>query len=299
MGDKANIEVKITHVASRQQRNVTRVQLLALGMAPSSITWRIKSGRLHRTSHPGVYSVGCPPITPHEHAMAAVLACGEGAVLSHGSALTLWGIWKRWDRPFHVTVKVDRRPKGVKVHRNRLHRREVTRHLGIPVTTLARTLLDMAPSMPLKSLNRAINNGRQDGHLHPAALAEVAKRKPGHPGRVKLEYCIGIAPQRPTRSQFEDDFPAFCERYGLPQPEMNATVCGHEVDALFRDERVIVELDGWGFHSSRFSFEDDRDRDADTSAAGHLTVRLTQERFEKQPQREADRLKVILAQRAT
>jgi hypothetical protein len=231
--------------------------------------------------------------------MAAVLACGEGAVLSHGSALTLWGIWKRWDIPFDVTVRLDRRPRGIKVHRNKLHPTDITRHLGIPVTTLARTLLDQAQSMRLKSLNRAINNGRRDAHLQVSHLIDVLTRNPRHPGRHALEYCIGIAPKRPSRSQFEDDFPAFCARYGLPEPDMNATVCGYEVDALFPDHKVIVELDGWPFHSTRFSYEDDRDRDATTAAAGFLTVRLTDERFEKQPRREADRLHTILAQRAT
>ena len=277
---------------------MTREQLLALGMAPSSVAWRVKTGRLHRTGYAGVYSVGCPPITPHERAMAAVLACGPGAVLSHGSALALWGIWRRWEGPLHITVELDRRPKGLKVHRKRkLDRRDVTRHYGIPVTTLARTLLDQAPAMRLKSLNRAINSGRQCGHLHLSQVAEVVKRNPRHPGRPALEYCIGIAPKRPFRSEFEDDFPAFCARYGLPQPETNATVCGHEVDVLFVKQKVIVELDGWEFHSSRFSFEDDRDRDADTAAGGFLTVRMTRERFERAPKREADRLNAILDQR--
>lgn len=266
-------------------------------MAPSSIAWRVRKGRLHRTPYAGVYAVGCPPITPHERAMAALLACGEGAVLSHGSAMTLWGIWKRWDTPFDVTVKADRRPKGIKIRRNHLDRKDTTRHLGIPTTTLARTLLDQAPKMRLKSLNRAINNGRQSGYLHVSHLVEVVNRNPRHPGKPGLEYCIGIAPQRPSRSGFEDDFPGFCARYGLPRPEMNALVCGYEVDALFADEKVIVELDGWPFHSGRFSYEDDRDRDATTAAAGFLTVRLTDERFQTQPRREADRLNVILAQR--
>ena len=277
---------------------MTRPQLLALGMAPAAIARWAKTGRLYR-SFPGVYSVGCPPITPQEHAMAAVLACGPGAVLSYGSALALWGIWKRWDTPFEVTVKADRRPKGVRVHRKRIHdRRDITRHYGIPVSTLARALLDQAPKLTTKSLNRAINNGRQDAHLHLSRLVEVVKRNPRHPGRAKLEYCIGIAPERASRSGFEDDFPAFCARYGLPQPETNVTVCGYEADVVFLTERVIVELDGPGFHLSRFAFESDRDRDADTAAAGFVTVRITTDRFKRQPQREADRLKVILAQRS-
>jgi hypothetical protein len=229
--------------------------------------------------------------------MAAVLACGPGAVLSHGSALTLWGIWKRWDIPFDVTVRADRRPKGIKVHRNQLHRSETTLHLGIPVTTLARTLLDQAKGMRLKSLNRAINSGRQSGHLDISHIEAVVNRNPRHPGKPALVYCIGIAPKRPSRSQFEDDFPAFCARYGLPQPEMNATVCGYEVDALFVNHKLIVELDGWPYHATRFSYEDDRDRDATTATAGFLTVRITDERFDKQPKHEADRLHAILAKR--
>ena len=92
---------------------MTRQQLLTLGVPRPSISYRLKAGRLFRTGYPGVYTVGTPPITPHEHAMAAVLACGPDAVLSHGSALSLWGIWKRWDRPFHVTTPHDRRPKDV------------------------------------------------------------------------------------------------------------------------------------------------------------------------------------------
>jgi hypothetical protein len=290
--------MKITHIARRQQRNVTRQQLLAIGIPGTSIDYRVRHGRLF-PSHRAVYAVGCPPITPQERAMAAVLACGEGAVLSHGSALALWGIWKRWDIPFDVTVELDRRPKGVKVHRHRrtLDRRDTTRHQGIPVTTLARTLLDQAPHLKRKSLNRAFNTGRQNGHVSVDAVRAVVERYPLHPGKAALEHCLGLAQERPTRSQLEDDFPAFCRRYGLPEPIMDTMVCGYEVDALFAEEKVIVELDGWPFHSSRTSFEDDRDRDADAAAGGFLTVRITAERFEEDPDREAKRLHVILAQR--
>lgn len=230
--------------------------------------------------------------------MAAVLACGPHAALSHGSALTLWGIWKRWDTPFDITVAADRRPAGIRVHRVRdLDRRDVTRHHGIPVTTLARTLLDRAPRMTTKSITRAMNTGRLNGHLHLSALAEVADRHPHHPGRSKLAVVLGRATERPTRSGNEDTFPAFCERYELPVPEMSATVCGYEVDALFADAKLIVELDGWAFHSSRRSFEDDRKRDADTLAAGFATLRITAARYGQNPAREAARLHEILARR--
>jgi hypothetical protein len=297
VGENPNIEVKIAHIAARQQRVVTRTQLLALGMASSSIDWRLEIGRLYRV-HRGVYSVGAPPVTPLEHAMAAVVACGPSAALSHGSALTLWGIWKRWDRPFDVTVASDRRPKGIRVHRaRRVDRRDLTRHQGIPATSLARALLDQAPRMTAKSLTRAVNDGRLNGHLQLDTVADVLARNPAHLGKTKLAAILGLSAERPTRSTFEDEFPAFCKRYGLPPPQLNATVCGHEVDVLFPNEKVIVELDSWRFHSSRLSFERDRDTDADTLAAGFVTVRITWDRRQKDPDGEAARLRKILAGR--
>jgi very-short-patch-repair endonuclease len=276
---------------------VTRQQLLAAGLGEKAIDYRVNHGRLYRV-HPGVYSVGLPPITPLEHAMAAVLACGPGAVLSHGSALSLWGIWKRWDRPFHVTVKTDRRPKGITAHRTtKLDRRDITRHYGIPVTTLAKTLLDQAPRMTPKSLTRAINDGRLSHHLNRDALFDVLHRHPHHRGAKKLRTVLGLTTDRPTRSNFEDAFPAFCRRHGLPEPQLNTSVCGYEVDVYFPDERVIVELDSWDFHRSKMSFEADRNRDADTLAAGLITIRITGERFEQTPEQEASRLHRILSQR--
>ncbi len=155
----------------------------------------------------------------------------------------------------------------------------------------------MAPQMRPKSLNRAVNNGRMDHHLSLDTLADVVRRHPTHPGAKPLKYLLGIAPKRPSRSGFEDSFPAFCERHGLPQPKTNVLVCGHEVDALFPEERVIVELDSWPFHASRTSFEDDRNRDADTLAGGFATIRITGERYEQAPDEEAARLHRILARR--
>ena len=297
MGENLGIDKGIAHIAARQHRNVTRVQLLALGLNDVAINYRHRVGRLYR-QHPGVYSVGCRAITPLERAMAAVLACGPTAVLSHGSALALWGIWKRWDTPFETTVVADRRPKGIRVHRVRtLDRRDATRQQGIPVTTLARALLDMAPRMNARALTRAVNDARLQHHLGVSALLDVIERNPGHRGRGTLEVVLGLATERPTRSAFEDDFPAFCKRHDLPHPQMNAVVCGHEVDALFPEAKVIVELDGWAFHSSRTSFEGDRRRDADTLAAGFATLRITWDRYEQDPGGEALRLKQILARR--
>lgn len=290
------IDSLIAALAAKQLGNITRAQLLALGLSPQAIDYRVRVGRLHPLFR-GVYAVGCPPTDPLQWAAAAVLACGDRAMLSHRSAMTLYGLWERWDRPFELTVAGDRRLRGLRIHRaGNLLRRDVRIERGIRVTSPARTLLDMAPSLTRRSLTRAVNTARRKEILTPTDLADVAERFRCHPGAKHLR-ALNLPAGGPTRSSWEDDFPEFCRRHGLPEPIMSAWVAGHEVDALFPEEKVIVELDSWDFHWSRQSFEDDRDRDADTTAAGHVTVRLTGERMEQRPQREADRLQMILQRR--
>jgi hypothetical protein len=223
--------------------------------------------------------------------MAAVLACGEGAALSHHSALALWGLaeW-RWSG-IHVTVPGDRRPKGIQVHRTSgLISRDIRTDAQIRMTSPARTILDCAPVLTDKQLSRAVNDGRRCVGLRPWHLADVIERFRLHPGAKRLRPFVDVK-GGPTRSDWEDFFPVWCEQYGLPPPVMGAVVAGHEVDALFPEEKVIVELDSWEFHQDRGSFESDRDRDADTLAAGHLTVRITWGRMTKA---EAARLHRIL-----
>ena len=207
----------------------------------------MKAGLLFRVFR-GVYAVGRPPTTGPEKAMAAVLACGLRAALSHGSAMTLWGFWKRWDEPFEVTVAGDRRAKGIRIHRSStLLRRDVVLRDGILVTSAARTLLDKAPKLPRKSLARFINDGRRSKVLTLEALADVVDRNPTHPGASLLKWHAATK-HNPTRSDGEDDFLVFCERYGLPTPLINEPLYGFEVDAYFPEEKLIVELDGWPFH---------------------------------------------------
>jgi hypothetical protein len=288
------IDISIATIAATQHGNISRRQLLELGLSRQQIVYRVKVGRLHPLFR-GVYAVGRPPTDPIQWAAAAVLTCGERAMLSHRSAMTLWGIWRRWDRPFDVTVSGDRRLKGVRLHRViNLLRRDVRIHRGIRVTSPARTLLDQAPAISRKSLTRAVNNARLEGILTLDDIADVVRRFPLHPGAPPLKPFIGVDGGA-TRSGWEDGFPAWCDRNGLPTPIMNAIVAGHEVDALFPNEKVIVELDSWDFHSSRQAFEDDRDKDADTAAAGFLTVRGTEERLKRSEQREAARLRRIVA----
>jgi very-short-patch-repair endonuclease len=287
------IDAAIAGVAGRQHGYITRVQLRALGLSPGGIACRVRGGRLIRV-YAGVYAVGAVPTLPIARASAAVLACGAGAALSHLSALSLWGWREHWDVPYHVTAPTDHRRRGIVVHRaTALARHDIRTHLGVRVTSPARTLLDVAPGLTDRQLRRAVREARLSPYMRDEALADVVTRFPRHPGARRIAPFVH-PPSGPTRSEFEDAFLAFCRDHGLPQPRTNVRIAGHLVDAVFDAERVIVELDGYDFHKDRQTFESDRDRDADTLMAGHVTVRITWERMTGRPRREARRLLAIL-----
>jgi Transcriptional regulator, AbiEi antitoxin/Protein of unknown function (DUF559) len=296
VSSQAAVDRAIAAIAAKQHGNITRRQLHGTGLDDGGIAWRIRIGRLHRVFR-GVYSVGTPAITPHQRAAAAVLACGPGAALSHGSAMTLWGYWRQWDKPLEVTVVGDRRVKGIRVHRSTtLRRRDVTTQLGIRVTTPARTLLDMSPRLNNRALKRAVSNAVNSLWLTEDQLVETLARHPTAPGTKRIAKLTGL-PGTPTRSGWEDDFPTLCAKYGLPAPVMGQPFHGYILDALFPAEKVIVELDSWHYHKGKIAFETDRERDAVTLGHGYVTVRITEERLDERAEQEAERLHLILASR--
>ena len=259
--------------ATTQHGMLTRAQLLNAGLSTDTIQRWISAGRLIPV-YRGVYAVGHVPPSPHARAMAALLACGPRAVLSHRSAAKLWGLI-RYDGPIEVTAANTRRRKGVVVHRHRLTERDVTRHWDLPVTTPARTLQDLTSTLPPATLTRAINDARLNNLI---SLDELP------PSRQT---------PRPTRSALEDAFLTFVARHRLPTPEVNTTIAGYEVDMLWRPQRLIAELDGYDTHV--LAFETDREKDADLLAAGHRVVRVTWERLKDQPAKEAARFRALLA----
>jgi hypothetical protein len=291
----APIDASIERVAGRQRGYVTRAQLVELGLGPGAIRSRISTRRLV-IIHRGVYALGHAPQAFADRAYAAVLACGSDALLSHSSAASLWGIYDRWWEPFEVITSSDRRRPGIRTHQAVLARGDVRRHLGIRVTSPARTVLDNAPRLTDKALTRKVNELRIARVLKLEQLAELARRLPRHPGTSRVRPLIET-PTGPTRSPFEDMFPAFATRFDLPPYQLNAHVAGYEVDVLFPKQRVIVELDGYEFHGTPPAFERDRDRDATMLVIDHVTVRITWERFTKAAEREGTRLKGILANR--
>ena len=290
---RQGVDHAVAALAARQNGNVSRDQLLALGLSAAAIRHRVATGRLF-VVYRGVYSVGRPPVTALERAAAAVLAGGGAAALSGLGALALWDVVEVWPARLDITItQGNRRPQGIVVHRCALDQIDLTVRSGIRVTRCARALLDSAPRLSDRDLARAVNDARGGRLTSPDALSAVIARYPNHPGVRRLKpFAATTGP--PTESHFEDRFSALCTRYGLPAPRFGVRVCGHKVDALFAPERLIVECDSWEFHRDRRAFVTDRARDADTLAAGYATLRITWERPDAQ---EAERIRAILGQR--
>jgi hypothetical protein len=294
-------DVLIAEIAGRQRGYITHAQLIGIGLSKAAIANRVMTGRLHRI-HRGVYAVGVPSKDIVDHARAAVLACDDSAALTHGSSIAHWAFhdrW-RWERPFHVVARTARRRPGIVVHRSRsLDWRDVTVHHGIRVTKPARAILDYASELNDKQLTRLVNDARHARfRLTDNAIADVLGRVPTHPNARRLAPFADLRGRRATRSGQEDDFPAWCLAYDLPEPVMDAVVYGIEVDAWFERERVVIELDGWEFHRWRDAFERDRDRDAELLTMYDIpTVRVTKRRVDEAPEREAKRLHQLFRRR--
>ena len=240
-----------------------------------------------------MYAVGYPSASPLARAMAAVLACGPGTALSHRSAAALWELGLGWSDTVEVAAVVRHRCDGVLAHRSKtLTRGQVTLRAGVPVTTVPRTLIDLADVLSDRALARAVNEAQIKYRVQ---LAGIVKNTPGRPAATRLRALLARTASAPTRSVLEDTFLALIASERLPVPEVNQRIAGYEVDMLWCRQRLIVELDGRRFHDHPRAFERDRERDADLAAAGFTVVRLTWQRLTRQPEREAQRLRALLA----
>jgi len=257
------VEDAINALAGRQHGVVARAQLLAAGISEQALDRRLKARRL-RPLHRGVYLVG-PLLVPRAQAMAAVLACGEGAVLSHRSAAGLWELLPGVDRraPIEVIIaRGDHRRPHIRIYRTHTVRPdEVTTLEQIPVTTPARTLLDLAAVAQPRELERALAEAFAKRLASRARLLELLSRHGRPPGVSRLRSLLRSGELALTRSEAEDRFLALVRKAQLPAPEVNTVVVGHEVDFYWRTERLVAEVDGLAFHSSAARFESDRRRD--------------------------------------
>jgi Protein of unknown function (DUF559)/Transcriptional regulator, AbiEi antitoxin len=289
----------VAALAARQHGVVAVDQLIALGLGASPIHHRVVTGRLHRI-HAGVYAVGHASLTQSGRWMAALLACGEGALLSHRSAAELWGIGTYPDVRIDVTVadRSGRRRPGIAIHRPRsLLQEDRTDAAGIAVTTPARTILDLAGVIGPRRLERSFHEADRLGLLDPGTLASISTRTTGRRGGGRLRALLAahIGPSPETRSVLEHRFLRLCHRAGLPTPAVNVPVCEYEVDVLWPAQRLVVELDGYAFHHARKAFESDRARDAALQLAGYRVLRVTHRRLVDDPSAVIETVRTLLA----
>lgn len=291
------VDQPLAEIALRQHGVVSQAQLLALGIGPSAVTRRVAAGRLHRL-HRGVFAVGHASLTVKSRWMAAVLALRPGAVLSHRSAAALHGL--RPSSGSSVDVLIPRssgpsRRDGLTVHRTtNLPASERTEIDGIPCTTWARTLLDLATQVNDQALARALERSEELRLFDFPTLAALLSDHPGHQGIGKLKRLLTIYEPRQT-SELQRLFLELCETYGLPKPEEEQDIDGHRVDFLWRRQRVVVETDGWRFHRTRQAWARDREQEARLAVAGYTVLRPTWDDVTANAATTAQRVRTLLS----
>ena len=287
MSTQSSIDSAIAQIADVQYGVVARAQLRALGLSSDAIGHAVRSRRL-RALHRGVYAVGHLALRREAHWLAATLACGAGAVLSHAAAAAHWGLRPSSATLIDVTVPraAGRLRPGLRVHRHAaLLPREMTSHERIPVTTPARTLLDLAATLPRRAVERALEQAEVLRRFDLTALDATLEAHRGRPGAPLLKAVLSrhTIGSTLTRSELEERFLRFCDERGLPRPRVNETIAGLEVDFHGPRRRLVVEVDGWAFHRTRAAFERDRRRDALLAAAGVRVLRFTHHQLTATP----------------
>jgi very-short-patch-repair endonuclease len=292
-------ERALSALADRQYGVVSQSQLVALGLGKRTIARWSASGRLHQIHRGGAYAVGRESVVQRGTWLAAVLACGEGAALSHASAAALWELLPARS-PVDVTSprgnQGRRRWHGVHLHRGRLDLDEVTSRDRIPITSVARTLFDCAEVVDFQQLEKAWEEADRLKRLRLREVEQVCERGYGRHALKPIRRLLAEARAvTRTRSPLEDRFQGFCRFYDLPPHGTNVEVLGREVDVLWPAAKLIVELDSWEFHSHRAAFQRDRARDIRLLVAGYRTARVTHDRLDREASTLAAEIKQLLA----
>ncbi len=271
--DESTSVRRVAAIAGQQWGVIDHRQLRACGIGRSRASRWMTAGRLHRI-HPGVYAVGHPTIPPEGALTAALLFAGAGATLSHGTAAWWWRLIDEPPNLIHISADRRRQPvAGIQIH----HRRSLsrTRHRRLPVTSVSQALLDYATNAPLRRVKRALAEAEFQDLIDLDEVRLVLG--PGRPGSARLR--VALEQHQPelalTRSVLEERFLALCVSAGLPPPEVNASLGGLMIDMLWREQRLVVELDGHAAHHTAAQIERDHRRDLILRRAGHEVRRYT------------------------
>jgi predicted transcriptional regulator of viral defense system len=289
----------LADLASTQHGVVATWQLQDLGYGRNAVSKAAAVGRLHRV-HQGVYAVGYRTLSWQGRCMAAVLA-SYPSVASHLSAAWLWGLLRYQPETIHLTSRQTRRAKrSFVVHTADLARVDLARRERIPVTSLSRTILDVAVTSRQRTVRRHLQLAEDLKVFDLREMEDLLARTKGHRGQAKVRAAMELYDERPvfTRSGLEGRFLELVREAGLPEPSMNLFVAGFEIDAWWADQRFGVELDVYETHGSRLSFEEDRERDDALLHAGIETTRVTGPRLDREPDAVVDSVRRHLARRA-
>jgi hypothetical protein len=275
----------IRELAERQHGVVARRQLIALGLDSELIRSRVSMGIL-LSLHQGVFAVGHRRISLYGEWMAATLACGPNAYLSHGSAAQLWGI--RGSRRPHEVIRVSghRKPHGIWLHQTRsLPDGDVTVEAGIPVTTIERTIMNNAGRLDDRQLEHMIVNADRSGRLNWRELQRVIEEGNGRKGLRRLRRAAARIDPRAADavSPLEVDFFSLCQKASLPLPQVNVLVEGRLVDFYWPKAKLIVETDGYAYHKDRAAFERDHEATVALAGAGYTVHRATYRMLKRDP----------------
>lgn len=282
-------------LVARQHGVVARPQLLKLGLSAKAIEARLASGRLHPVLR-GVYAVGRPGLTRHGRWMAAVLACGPSALLSHGSAAALWRIAAEAEGRTEVSVRsgADRHRPGVLVHRRpAIQLRDRQEHQGIPVTSPIRTLVDLAAIRPAVAMERAVNEADKRDLVDPETLRAALDQYRGERGVARLRTVLDHRTFRLSDSDLEILFRSLARQAGLPAPETKRMVNGFEVDFFWPDLNLVVETDGLRYHRTPAQQARDLRRDQAHTATGMTPLRFSHGQVRFEPAYVRSRLKTV------
>jgi very-short-patch-repair endonuclease len=270
----------------RQQHGViSREQLRRLGFTDDAIKHRIAIGRLHRVRR-GVFAVGFPDLTPNGRWMAAVLACGDGALLSHSSAAALWRIGFEQRSPIELSLpsRSHREVPELRIHRHpSLRSGDTTVEFGIPVTTPIKTLIDLSLRLDRRGIERAINEADKYDLVHPPQLRRALDERAGEAGVAILRQILDRRTFRLTKEELERRFLPLARKAGLPVPLTGQWVNEFEVDFYWPDLGLIVETDGLRYHRTPAEQARDRLRDQAHTAAGLTQLRFTHEQVRYEP----------------
>jgi len=300
------LERLIAERAAAQHGLVALRDLVELGLTADAVRKRVSSGRWRRV-HAGVFATGHAPLTQRARYMAAVLACGPGAALSHRDAAALHGIRPSSRSSIDVTSpkRTGRGRRGIDVHSGAILRpHDVVVVDAIPCTTVARTLLDLAEVSARRQVERACDRAELLELFDLVAIEEQLDRAGGRRGAPLLRSIVEDRFRATVhmRSELEERFLELCRVASLPRPQVNAWIAleptGYEADFLWPQQRLVAELDGHSVHSTRHAFEHDRRRDQRLTLAGLTVVRLTWRQVVEEPAATSAMMRALLAQRA-